>query len=86
MGGGKASKKVKAAIHNERLLGEAPEKALAERVELVVHQQKPSMMAELRAALTSILFAGQNAAGLQGEGRPKALVFTSAGPGEELRW
>ena len=83
MGGGKASKKVKAAIHNERLLGEAPEKALAERVELVVHQQKPSMMAEsFRAALTSILFAGQNAAGLQGEGRPKALVFTSAGPGE----
>ena len=83
MGGGKASKKVKAAIHNERLLGEAPGKALAERVELVVHQQKPSMMAEsFRAALTSILFAGQNAAGLQGEGRPKALVFTSAGPGE----
>ena len=40
------------------------------------------MAESFRAALTSILFAGQNAAGLQGEGRPKALVFTSAGPGE----
>jgi len=82
-GGSKTNKKVKAAIHNERLLTEGATPELAERVELVVHQQKPSMMAEsFRAALTSILFAGQNSASLSGEGRPKALVFTSAGPGE----
>ncbi len=84
MGSGKASKKVKAAIHNERLLsGGAAAAELAERVELVVHQKKPSMMAEsFRAALTSILFAGQNGAAFGGAERPKALVFTSAGPGE----
>lgn len=84
MGAGKAGKKVKAAIHNERLLsGGAAAAELAERVELVVHQKKPSMMAEsFRAALTSILFAGQNGAAFGGAERPKALVFTSAGPGE----
>lgn len=83
MGAGKAGKKVKAAIHNERLLSGGAAGELAERVELVVHQKKPSMMAEsFRAALTSILFAGQNNAAFGGEGRPKALVFTSAGPGE----
>jgi capsular exopolysaccharide synthesis family protein len=82
IGEGKASRKVKAAIHNEKLLTDrATGTELAERVELIVHQRKPSMMAEsFRAALTSILFAGQNTA--LGAERPKALVFTSAGPGE----
>lgn len=78
MGTGKTAKKIKAAIYNERLLTVGVDAELAERVELVVHQKKPSMMAEsFRATLTSILFAGQN-----GVERPKALVYTSAGPGE----
>jgi len=72
-------KKLKAAVHNERLLlnsGGRPVE-LAQRIELTVHQQKGSMLAEsFRATLTSILFAG---AGVK---RPRALVFTSAGPGE----
>jgi capsular exopolysaccharide synthesis family protein len=45
--------------------------------ELVTWQQKPSLMAEsFRAALTSILFTGQNG------NRPKLLVVTSPNPGE----
>lgn len=72
-------RKLKAAVHNDKLLlgGGARMGELAQRVELTVFQQKGSMLAEsFRATLTSILFAGSS-----GE-RPKALVFTSAGPGE----
>lgn len=76
-----AKRKLKAAVHNEKLLLETPNGAssvaLTDRIELTVHQQKGSMLAEsFRATLTSILFVGQ------GAGRPRALVFTSAGPGE----
>jgi capsular exopolysaccharide synthesis family protein len=50
---------------------------LPERLELVTWQKRPSMMAEsFRAALTSVLFAGQNGAS------PKMIVVTSANPGE----
>ena len=72
-------KKLKAAVHNEKLLlGGGPRMGeLTQRIELTVHQQKGSMLAEsFRATLTSILFAGAT------QDRPRALVFTSAGPGE----
>jgi capsular exopolysaccharide synthesis family protein len=72
-------KKLKAAVHNEKLLlGGGPRTGeLTQRIELTVHQQKGSMLAEsFRATLTSILFAGTS------QERPRALVFTSAGPGE----
>ena len=77
--GSYAKRKLKAAVHNEKLLlaksGGTGE--LTERIELTVHQQKSSMLAEsFRATLTSILFTGQNGQ------RPKALVVTSSGPGE----
>jgi polysaccharide biosynthesis transport protein len=50
---------------------------LPERLELVTWQKKLSLMAEsFRAALTSILFVGQNGH------RPKLLVITSPNPGE----
>ena len=50
---------------------------LAQRVELVTWQRKPSMVAEsFRAALVSILFSGENG------GRPHTLVVTSCSPGE----
>lgn len=50
---------------------------LPERLELVTFQRKPSPMAEsFRATLTSVLFAGQNGQ------QPRALVVTSANPGE----
>ena len=48
-----------------------------ETVELTVWQQKPTLVAEsFRAALTSILFTGQNGA------HPRLLVITSPSPGE----
>lgn len=63
---------------NSGLSAEAPVSAgLPERLELVTWQKKLSLMAEsFRAALTSILFVGQNGH------RPKLLVITSANPGE----
>ena len=78
--GSYAKRQLKAAVHNEKMLlgaagGAAAE--LTERIELTVHQQKNSMLAEsFRATLTSILFSGQSGQ------RPKALVVTSSGPGE----
>ena len=72
-------RKLQAAVHNDKLLlGGGPRMGeLAQRIELTVHQQKGSMLAEsFRATLTSILFAGAT------QDRPRALVFTSAGPGE----
>ena len=77
--GSYARRKLKTAVHNEKLLlGNGPATGeLAQRIELAVHQQKSSMLAEsFRATLTSILFTGQNGQ------RPKMLVVTSAGPGE----
>ena len=48
-----------------------------ETVELTAWQQKPTLVAEsFRAALTSILFTGQNGA------HPRLLVITSPSPGE----
>jgi polysaccharide biosynthesis transport protein len=50
---------------------------LPQSPELVTWQKKPSLMAEsFRAALTSILFTGQNGH------RPKVLVVTSPNPGD----
>jgi capsular exopolysaccharide synthesis family protein len=47
------------------------------RVELVVWNKKPSMLAEsFRATLTSILFSGSNGS------RPRVLVMTSSSPSE----
>lgn len=77
--GSHARRKLKTAVHNEQLLlgNGAAAGELAERIELAVHQQKSSMLAEsFRATLTSILFTGQNGQ------RPKALVVTSSGPGD----
>lgn len=78
--GSYAKRKLKAAVHNEKLLlgtGGAGSVDMVDRIELTVHQQKSSMLAEsFRATLTSILFTGQNGH------RPKALVVTSSGPGE----
>ena len=46
-------------------------------IELATWQRKPSLVAEsFRAALTSILFSGQNG------DRPRVIVFTSPNPGE----
>lgn len=78
-GSGK-QRKVRAKIHSEKLLITAsvvkPE--ARERIELTVHQHKSSMLAEsFRSTLTSILFAQKNT-----EERPKALIITSASPGE----
>ena len=57
--GSYAKKKLKAAVHNEKLLLGAASPLgpdLVERIELTVHQQKGSMLAEsFRATLTSIL-------------------------------
>jgi capsular exopolysaccharide synthesis family protein len=78
--GSYAKRRLKAAVHNDKLLlggGASGSGELTERIELTVHQQKSSMLAEsFRATLTSILFTGQNGQ------RPKALVLTSSGPGE----
>ncbi|MBI2685991.1 MAG: polysaccharide biosynthesis tyrosine autokinase [Acidobacteria bacterium] len=77
--GSYAKRKLKAAVHNEKLLlsGNPGGAELTQRIELTVHQQKTSMLAEsFRATLTSILFSGENGQ------RPRALVVTSSGPGE----
>jgi capsular exopolysaccharide synthesis family protein len=51
----------------------AAEKKMERAVELTTWQRKPSLMAEaFRAALTSILFVGENG------GRPRVLALTSA--------
>ncbi len=56
-------------------LSKAP--AVAERVELISWQRKPSMVAEaFRVVLTSLLFSGNDG------NRPKVLVLTSASPSE----
>jgi polysaccharide biosynthesis transport protein len=76
--GSYAKRKLRAAVQNEKmLLGGGRNGELTDRVELAIHQQKGSMLAEsIRATLTSILFLSLGAQ------RPKALVVTSSGPGE----
>ena len=77
--GSYSRRKLKAAVHNDKLLlgNGAVSGELAQRIELTVHQQKSSMLAEsFRATLTSILFMNQTGP------RPRALVVTSSGPGE----
>ena len=57
--------------------GEAARGGAPETVELTAWQQKPTLVAEsFRAALTSILFTGQNGS------HPRLLVVTSPSPGE----
>jgi len=60
-----------------RSSGLSSDSSARQRPELITWERKPSVTAEaFRAALTSILFSGQNGH------RPKVLVMSSASPGE----
>jgi len=66
---------------NEKLKGLSAvgNNTASDRVELITWQRKPSPLAEsFRAALISILFAGEDAI----DSNPQTLVLTSAGPSE----
>lgn len=61
----------------EKLLADGQAAEKSQCVELVTYQRKPGLMAEsFRAALTSILFTGQNG------NRPRVLAVTSPSPSE----